>query len=79
MKYNLWVGLFLVFLLVITGCQINTPPSNDSFIRTSNSTLISNCNITTQGKVYIEQSTHLPCYCNSTNWVYISDNTLCLT
>jgi len=78
------VGIFVLIVLSITlyGCVPKLPA--DALVPSRGEILIHQydiapfeCNITTEGRVYIENSTHLPCRCNSTDWIYYNQTGTC--
>jgi len=77
------VGIFVLIVLCITlfGCtkmpsDARFPPNGGIMVYYYDVAPF-NCNITTEGRTYMENSTHLACRCNSTDWIYYNQTGTC--
>lgn len=61
--------VLLIGTLLIMGCVSNdTPPSTNNHFPLLNASPY-NCSLNTEGHVYANSISNVPCYCNSTDWV----------
>ena len=65
------MGLYLIIVVLLTGCATQTPPQviqDNSVFGPTYETSPYGCNNTSEGKIYYNNITHVPYICNSTNW-----------